>query len=403
MARAIELAERGLYTAKPNPRVGCVLVKDDAILAEGWHRRAGGPHAEIVALQQAGDTAVGATAYLNLEPCSHHGRTPPCADALIKARLQRVVVSMLDPNPLVAGNGLRKLKQAGIAVECGMEQAAAERINPGFIKRMQQQLPYVRCKIAMSLDGRTAMASGESRWITGADARTDVHHWRASSAAIMTGIGTVLADNPSLNVRFGDAPHSSPPYADQNTKKTAQWGGHEQHLLSSSCRNKYNQAIDFQDQDQPLRVVLDSQLRMPVDATLLQIPGQTLIYTLNDNQQKIAALQHRDAEVCVLPSAEKRLTLSRVLIDLAKREVNDVLLEAGACLNGAMLMADLVDELIFYIAPSIMGDQALGAFHLPEITQMVQKRVLSIVDTRQIGGDWRIIARSLANISGKDE
>lgn len=368
LARAIELAGKGLYTTKPNPRVGCVLVKDDAIVAEGWHQRAGGPHAEVVALTQAGPAAAGATAYISLEPCSHHGRTPPCADALINAGVKRVVIAMQDPNPLVAGKGLHKLKQAGIAVEQGEACRDAELVNPGYIKRMQRQLPYVRCKVAMSLDGRTAMASGESQWITGADARFDVQCWRARSSAILTGIGTVLIDNPSLNVRSLE-------------------------LAKAHCADPGFEALDFQARDQPLRVVLDSRLQISVDAKLLQLPGQVLIYTLNNDLQKIAILKAQGAEVSVLPSATERLNLTQVLADLAKREINEVLLEAGARLNGAMVAAGLVDEFIFYIAPSIFGDQARGAFHLPEITAMSQKCELSVVDTRQIGVDWRIIAQ----------
>jgi diaminohydroxyphosphoribosylaminopyrimidine deaminase/5-amino-6-(5-phosphoribosylamino)uracil reductase len=360
MARAIELASNGLYTTDPNPRVGCVIVKDGAIITEGWHARAGGPHAEVVALQHAGPNAAGSTVYVTLEPCFHFGRTPPCADTLIGANVAKVVVAGLDPNPLVSGKGLEKLREAGITVESDVLKAEAEALNPGFIKRMRQQLPYVRCKVAMSLDGRTAMASGESQWITGEAAREDVHQYRARSSVVMTGIGSVLADDPSLNVRL---PSSDDPAMHK-----------------------------FTDADQPLRVVLDSQLQMPVDAKMLGLPGKTLVYTNSQDQQPKRSLEQAGAEVVVLDSKGARLDLPLVLQDLGKRQVNEVLVEAGARLNGALLSQQLIDELIFYVAPSLMGDQAKGAFHLPELTRMAQKVELDVVETRQIGVDWRIIA-----------
>lgn len=360
MARAIELANNGLYTTDPNPRVGCVIVKDDVVLAEGWHERAGGPHAEVAALQQAGANAEGSTVYVTLEPCSHFGRTPPCADTLIGAKVAKVVVAGLDPNPLVSGQGLEKLREAGIAVECDVLKAEAETLNPGFIKRMRQQLPYVRCKVAMSLDGRTAMASGESQWITGDAARQDVHHYRARSSAIVTGIGSVMADDPSLNVRLPSSHHPA--------------------------------IHQFTDADQPLRVVLDSQLQMPGHAKMLSLPGKTLIYTCSQDQQRQHKLEQAGAEVAVLESDGEKVNLSLVLQDLAQRQINEVMVEAGARLNGALLAQQLIDELLFYIAPSLMGDQAKGAFHLPELTRMVQKVPLNVVETRQIGVDWRIIA-----------
>ncbi|WP_455196814.1 bifunctional diaminohydroxyphosphoribosylaminopyrimidine deaminase/5-amino-6-(5-phosphoribosylamino)uracil reductase RibD [Kaarinaea lacus] len=360
MARAIELANNGLYTTDPNPRVGCVIVKDDVVIADGWHERAGGPHAEVAALQQAGANAEGSTVYVTLEPCSHFGRTPPCADTLIGAKVAKVVVAGLDPNPLVSGQGLEKLRAAGIAVECDVLKTEAEALNPGFIKRMRQQLPYVRCKVAMSLDGRTAMASGESLWITGDAARQDVHHYRARSSAIVTGIGTVMADDPSLNVRL---PFSHHPAMRQ-----------------------------FTDADQPLRVVLDSRLQMPVQAKMLSLPGKTLVYTCSQDQQRQHKLEQAGAEVVVLENDGERVNLSLVLQDLARRQVNEVMVEAGARLNGSLLAQQLIDELLFYIAPSVMGDQAKGAFHLPELTRMAQKIPLDVVEIRQIGVDWRIIA-----------
>ena len=359
MASAIELASNGLYTTDPNPRVGCVIVKDNVVIGEGWHERAGGPHAEVVALQQAGANAEDATVYVTLEPCCHFGRTAPCADALIGANVTKVVVAMMDPNPLVAGKGIEKLSEAGINVEHGLLQEEAALLNPGFIKRMQQKLPYVRCKIAMSLDGRTAMASGESQWITGDTARQDVHRYRARSSAIMTGIGTVLADNPSLTARLTE---------DDSTQAS------------------------FTDDDQPMRVIVDTHLRMPAESKMLSLPGKTLIYTGSTNQQRITELTQAGAEVAEIECNDEYVNLEAVLFDLAKREINEVMIEAGARVNGAALEKSLIDEFIFYIAPSLMGDQARGAFHLPDLNTMAQKYELELVDTRQIGDDWRIIA-----------
>ncbi|WP_455221932.1 bifunctional diaminohydroxyphosphoribosylaminopyrimidine deaminase/5-amino-6-(5-phosphoribosylamino)uracil reductase RibD [Kaarinaea lacus] len=360
MARAIELANNGLYTTDPNPRVGCVIVKNNAVIAEGWHERAGGPHAEAAALEQAGANAEGATVYVTLEPCSHFGRTPPCADTLIGANVAKVVVASGDPNPLVSGNGLDKLREAGIAVECDVLKAEAEALNPGFIKRMREQLPFVRCKVAMSLDGRTAMSSGESQWITGDAARQDVHHYRARSSAIMTGIGTVLADDPSLNVRLSANDHPA--------------------------------MQKFTDTDQPLRVVLDSQLQMSTQAKMLSLPGKNLIYTCSHDQQRKHKLEDAGAEVVVMDKDGERVNLSQVLQDLVRRQVNEVMVEAGARLNGALVEQQFIDELLFYIAPSLMGDQAKGAFHLPGIAHIEQKIPLEVVETRQTGVDWRIIA-----------
>ncbi|MGD8569411.1 MAG: bifunctional diaminohydroxyphosphoribosylaminopyrimidine deaminase/5-amino-6-(5-phosphoribosylamino)uracil reductase RibD [Gammaproteobacteria bacterium] len=362
MARAIELAVNGLFTTDPNPRVGCVIVKDDAIVGEGWHQRAGGPHAEVVALDKAGAGAAGATAYVTLEPCCHYGRTPPCVDALIDARVTRVVIAGLDPNPKVAGKGAEKLTQAGIAVEHGLLREQAEPLNPGFIKRMRRQLPYVRCKVAMSLDGRTAMASGESQWITSELARQDVQTWRARSSVIMTGIGTVLADDPSLNVRLS---------ADDDAMAA------------------------FTDADQPVRVVLDSRLRMPGDAKMLSLPGTTLIYTacnIHDHERRVGELEAAGAQVVKVGGDEQTVDLEAVMRDLASREFNEVMIEAGPAVNGSAISRGLVDELVLYMAPSLMGDDAKGAFHLPGVRSMAEKIQLDIADTRQIGPDWRIIA-----------
>ena len=357
MARALRLAERGLYTTDPNPRVGCVLVRDGSVVGEGWHARAGGPHAEVVALDQAGADARGATAYVTLEPCCHHGRTPPCSDALIDAGIARVVVAMEDPNPRVAGNGVAQLQGAGIATEVGMLAAQAEALNAGFVMRMRRGRPLVRCKLAMSLDGRTAMADGESKWITGAAARADVHRLRARSSAVISGIGTVLADDPQLTVRLeADAPA----------------GGWRQ----------------------PLRVILDPHLSTPPGARVLQCEGRTVIVTASDSRGATERLQVAGAQVVRLAGGPDSVDLQAMLEYLASDEqVNEVLLETGATLSGAMMQAGLVDELVLYVAPHLMGDGARGLFHLPAIESMEQRLALTISDIRAVGDDWRITAR----------
>jgi len=350
MAQAIQLAKQGLYSASPNPRVGCVLVNDEKLVGSGWHQRAGEPHAEIHALREAGEKARGATAYVTLEPCSHHGKTPPCADALIESGVARVVVAVQDPNPQVAGQGIEKLHNAGIAVEVGLMELAARELNVGFFARMMRGTPWVRSKIAMSLDGRTALKNGESKWITGDAARQDVQHWRARSCAVLTGIATVLADDAQLNVR------------------------------------------DIKTGRQPLRVVLDSTLRMPLDARILQ-GGGVLIYTAQDDVKKISALQEAGALVCVLPGENEQVDLSAMLRDLAQRGCNEVLIEAGSTLNGAMMRAGLADELVLYIAPQLLGDMARGMVQLGELISLEQCVDLEWQDMRQVGKDLRIQAK----------
>ncbi|MFI3136875.1 MAG: bifunctional diaminohydroxyphosphoribosylaminopyrimidine deaminase/5-amino-6-(5-phosphoribosylamino)uracil reductase RibD [Methylococcaceae bacterium] len=347
MARAIQLARLGRYTTDPNPRVGCVLVKDAQIIAEGWHARAGQGHAEVVALQQI-ETAQGATAYVTLEPCSHFGKTPPCCDALIAAGVARVVVAMQDPNPLVAGAGLKKLQAAGITVDAGLMQCDAEQLNRGFIKRMRTGLPFVCTKLAMSLDGRTAMASGESKWITSSQAREDVQRLRAASSAILTGINTVLSDDPALNAR-----------------------------------------VDFP-VTQPVRVVLDSRLAMPVHAKMGALPGRSLILTGSIDQVKIKALQAVGFEVHTLPLKNARLDLTAVLVFLGQQQINDVLVEAGATLNGALLAEGLLDEGVVYMAPSIMGDAGRGLFSMPQLQRMLDKKNVQWQDVRRVGADLRL-------------
>jgi len=350
MAQALRLAERGLYSASPNPRVGCVIVRDGQVVGEGWHERAGTPHAEIHALQQAGERMRGATVYVTLEPCSHHGRTPPCTDALIAADVARVVAAMRDPNPRVAGQGIEKLARTGIQVEMGLMQAQAQELNIGFVSRMTRARPWVRLKAAASLDGKTALNNGVSKWITGPAARSDVQHWRARSCAVLTGVGTVLADDPQMNVR------------------------------------------ELETARQPLRVIVDSNLKTPPSAKILA-GGNTLIACVLDDVAKIHALRAADAEVLVLPSSDGHVDLARLLQVLAEREVNELMVEAGATLNGALLNAGLVDELILYLAPVLMGDAARGLFALPELQQMDQRKALTMQDVRLVGQDIRVMAR----------
>ncbi|MDM8547398.1 bifunctional diaminohydroxyphosphoribosylaminopyrimidine deaminase/5-amino-6-(5-phosphoribosylamino)uracil reductase RibD [Candidatus Venteria ishoeyi] len=357
MAQALRLAEQGLWTTDPNPRVGCVLVKDEQIVGQGWHQRAGEGHAEVNALNDAGDAARGATAYVTLEPCCIHGRTPPCTDALIKAGVARVVTAMQDPNPQVIGNGIKQLQAAGIEVKTGVLQADAEKLNPGFISRMCKGRPYVRCKLAMSLDGRTAMKSGESYWITGEAARRDAQSLRARSSAIMTGVGTVLTDNPSMNVRPGELP--------------------EHFSIPENLR-------------QPLRIVVDHHLSLPADAKLLGLPGQTLVVTASDDPESQADLKAAGAEVLYLPAKEGGIDLAALCQLLGDQEINELHLECGANLAGAMLRAKLIDELVLYVAPVLMGDSARGLFHLPGLELMAERIPLKIADMRAVGQDWRV-------------
>ncbi len=359
MARAIRLARKGLYTTHPNPRVGCVLVRQNQVVGEGYHRRAGEPHAERNALAQAGERSRGATAYVTLEPCCHHGRTPPCSEGLIEAGVSRVVAAMRDPNPQVAGEGFAQLRAAGIEVVEGVMQAQAEALNPGFIKRMRDGLPYVRCKLAMSLDGRTAMASGESQWITSEAAREDVHRLRARSAAIVTGFGTLRSDDPSMNVRL--SPESLGLDPDLHTP-------------------------------QPLRVVLDPQLQTPLSARMLTLPGPVLIVCSDEARLGAGPLEAAGAQVVTRPADGDRLDLRQVMAYLAQQEVNEVLLESGAVLAGAMMAEGLIDELVVYLAPHLMGSGARGLFNLPAIELMSQRIGLKITDLRQVGEDIRITA-----------
>ncbi|UCV07300.1 bifunctional diaminohydroxyphosphoribosylaminopyrimidine deaminase/5-amino-6-(5-phosphoribosylamino)uracil reductase RibD [Dechloromonas denitrificans] len=350
MARALQLAERALWTTSPNPRVGCVLVRAGEIIGEGWHEKAGEPHAEVHALRAAGDKARGATAYVTLEPCSHHGRTPPCAEALIAAGVTRVVAAMSDPNPLVAGQGLALLQASGIETACGLLENEARELNIGFVARMTRGRPWLRLKTAASLDGKTALNNGVSQWITGPEARRDGHRWRARACAILTGIGTVRDDDPQLSVR------------------------------------------DVATTRQPLRVVVDSRLETPLTARILQ-GGPVLIAGAMENAEKEALLRSAGTEVLILPNAAGKVDLKDLLDELGRRGVNEVHAEAGFKLNGSLLREGLVDELLLYLAPCLIGHQASGLFNLPELTTLAGKRLLQVRDLRQIGEDIRLLAR----------
>jgi len=360
MSHALRLAEQGLWSTDPNPRVGCVLVKDGKVVGEGWHHAAGQAHAEVNALQQAGDAAKGSTCYITLEPCCHQGRTPPCSQALIKAGVARVVVATQDPNPLVGGGGISELNKAGIEVEIGVLGQQAEKLNPGFFKRMRHQRPYVRCKMAMSLDGRTAMSSGESKWITGDKARQDVQSLRARSSAIMTGVGTVLSDNPSMNVRPDELPQDYP--------------------LPDPARH-------------PLRVIIDNHMSFPLDAKMLDLPGDILLFTASDDAAQQTILESAGVEVIALPNQHRCIDLDAVCSTLAEREINEVHLECGATLAGTMLQSNLIDELVIYMSATIMGHNARGLFYLPSLDKLADRHQLEIEDIRAVGKDWRITAK----------
>ena len=355
MAQALRLAERGLYSTSPNPRVGCVIVRDGVVVGEGWHQRAGEAHAEVNALQQAGTAARGATAYVTLEPCSHHGRTPPCTEALLAAGIRRVVAAMADPNPLVAGRGLAQLQAAGVAVDVGLMADEAHELNIGFVSRMTRKRPWVRLKAAASLDGKTALQNGESQWITGPQARQDGHCWRARACAILSGIGTVRKDDPQLNVRGVDTSR------------------------------------------QPLKVIVDSRLELSPAARLLEVGNVLLVsagQAVAEVAERAAALRERGAEILDLPDGKGRVDLHALLHELAQRGLNEVHVEAGSRLNGALLAAGLVDEVLLYLAPCLLGDTARGLFALPALESLAGKHQLAIRAAERLGDDLRVLART---------
>lgn len=355
MAQALRLAGQGLYTTSPNPRVGCIIVKNNQVIGQGAHLKAGEPHAEVFALREAAAQAEGADIYVTLEPCSHYGRTPPCVEAVIAAKPQRVIIAMQDPNPLVAGRGVAALQGQGIEVVVGVMQNEAQALNLGFVSRMTRGLPYVRTKIAASLDGRTALNNGKSQWITAEQARLDVQYWRAQSCAIITGIGTVLADNPSMTVRL------------ENTVR------------------------------QPLRVIVDSRLQTSADSKMLDAEilksSPVLIVYADDEDKRAGKLKQAGAELVCLADTANKVDLKALLQLLAQRGINEVLLEAGQGLNGAFLHAGLIDEFIFYYAPKLMGDAAKAMFAMPELTEMQQVTDLQVIDIRLVGSDVRLRAK----------
>jgi len=350
MGQALELAGRGLYTTTPNPRVGCVIARDGVLVGRGWHEKAGLAHAEVLALKEAGDRARGATLYVNLEPCSHHGRTPPCVDAIVAAGIKRVIAAMQDPNPKVAGSGFARLRAAGIGIEHGLKEDEARELNIGFIARMTRGRPWVRMKIAASLDGRTALANGKSQWITGEPARADGHRWRARACAILTGFGTVRDDDPRLNVRGVDTPR------------------------------------------QPLKIVVDSKFETSPSARLLK-EGKTLVVGAVNDAKRIASLKGAGAEVVIIPNDGGKVELFRLMEELARRELNEIHVEAGTKLNGSLLQAGVVDELLVYLAPRVIGDSGRGMFGLPELADLSQTTALEIREVERIGEDLRIVAR----------
>ena len=365
MQRALTLAERGLASTDPNPRVGCVIAQGERIVGEGWHERAGEVHAEVMALEAAGAQAAGATVYVTLEPCSHHGRTPPCVEALLRARVARVVYAATDPNPEVNGRGAAALRAGGVAVEGGLLEHEALELNCGFAKRMREGRPWVRLKLGMSLDGRTALATGESRWITGEAAREDVQHWRARSSAILTGIGTVLADDPRLDVRL-----------------PAEAAGQAGTAAESSR--------------QPLRVVLDSHLRTPPGARLLTGGGEVLILTAQSSLKDVQSgmrLTARAARIESAPEVNGRLSLGAVLDRLGELEINELQVEAGPTLAGELVRHSLVDELLLYMAPRLLGDDARPLLELPAPSFLSEARAFTLIETRQLGEDLRLRLR----------
>lgn len=352
MALALDWAARGMYITVPNPRIGCVIVRDGIVIGAGHTQPAGQAHAEIQALRDAearGNDVRGATAYVTLEPCSHHGRTPPCSNALVQAGLGRVVAAMVDPNPLVAGRGLAQLEAAGIEVKAGVLAEAAQELNIGFFSRMVRGLPWVRLKVAASLDGATALANGESQWITGEAARADGHAWRARAGAIVTGIGTVKADDPQLTVRGIDTPL------------------------------------------QPRRVIVDSRLEIDLDARILQGEPCWIVAAVG-NQEKSAALQAAGHEAIMLPNAGGKVDLPALMRELGRREINEVHVEAGSKLNASMVREGCVDELLAYLAPTLIGP-GQGMFDLPALERLSERRQLRFHDVARVGDDLRILAR----------
>ena len=355
MAEALRIARNGEFSVRINPRVGCIIVKEGNVIGSGYHARYGEAHAEVNALNNAKENTEGATAYVTLEPCAHQGNTPPCVEALAQAKISRVVVAMQDPNPLVNGRGLQKLKQQGIETSCNILENEAHDLNKGFIKRIKTNLPYITTKSAISIDGKTAITSGESKWITGEEARYDVHKIRARSCAIITGISTVIADNPLLNARLSN--------------------------------------IDVRELVQPIRVILDSTLQIPSNAKILQPPGKVLIYTCNKDKEKSATLHNNNVEVILAEEVDDTVDLEFIMHNLANRGINEVLVEAGPTLIGKFLKKSMVDEMIIYIAPHILGNSKYGLANITEIKSMKERVDLDFVENKIIGRDIKLTAK----------
>ncbi len=360
MKKALKLAKKGLFTTTKNPRVGCVLVSRGHVVGKGYHQRVGEAHAEVFAIENADEFAEGSTAFVTLEPCSHFGKNPPCADALIKAKVKKVVVCNLDPNPLVAGKGIEKLKAAGIKVSVGKKSKVGESLNVGFFHRMQTGLPFVRLKMAQSLDGRTAMASGESYWITGEQARSDVQYWRARSHAVLTGIETVLQDDCRLTVRPDDLPE------------------------------KYKALPNDFKTYQPMRVILDTQLRIPLQAKVLQSCGRSVVMTASADTCKIKQLQDLGVEVVQMPTLDNKISLDAVLQWLGEQQINELLVETGATLAGSFIQQKLVNQLIVYTAPVLMGSSARPLFDI-NIETMQDRIIFNSYEIKKLGADLRYI------------
>ncbi len=401
MAQALRLAGRGLYTTQPNPRVGCVIAHGSDVVGEGWHQRAGEPHAEVFALREAGERARGATAYVTLEPCAHHGRTPPCADALIAAGVRRAVIASDDPFPQVNGRGIDKLRAAGITVATGLMREAARALNAGFFSRIERQRPFVRVKLAMSLDGRTALANGESKWITGAAARADAQRWRARSSAILSGSGTVLADDPRFTVRLPN--DSLSPWGDDCMDAGGRamhgaiaegWGEGEAFRSVAAPHPSPLPAGERGQMATPWRVVLDRQLRTPAGSHVLDGSVPTLL--LHEPSASCADDRFGRVERIAIATAQGGLDLRAALALLAGRGCNELHVEAGPTLCGALFAAGLVDELLLYVAPVLLGDSARPLLHLPNITAMSARWQLETIDRCAMGDDTRLLLRPRA-------
>jgi diaminohydroxyphosphoribosylaminopyrimidine deaminase/5-amino-6-(5-phosphoribosylamino)uracil reductase len=348
MAQALQLARKGIYSTDPNPAVGCVIVNNGKIVGQGWHELAGQAHAEVIALKQAGSAATQATMYVTLEPCSHQGKTPPCVKSIVKSGVSRVVIATEDPNPLVNRSGISELQQAGIDITLGVGQIQAKKINRGFLKRVSTGIPWVSLKIASSLDGKTAMADGESQWITSEPARRDAQKYRAAASGILTGAGTVLRDNPSMNARLDGI------------------------------------------QRQPTRIILDTNLSTPPDAKILHAPGKVLIVTAFREDEAIEGFQNDYVEVMQCPAVGGKIDLQPLMVELGKREMNTILLEAGSRLSGSMIEQGLVDEIIVYMAPDLLGSDARGMFDIPGLEKITDRVKLEYRDVTMVGRDIRL-------------